>query len=290
MSQRVLVAGCTGFIGSALAARLRRDGLSVVGVARGLGTDLASPEQVRDLGVFDVVVNAAGRTSVPASHSDAEGFERDNVVAVRNLLDLAGRTGARFVQAGSYVYGMPRTLPIDETHPIAAHNPYAASKIAAERACAVAHRDLDTPVTVLRIFNVYGSGQHGDLLVPTILAGIRRGEIRLADAAPRRDFVHVDDVVDAFARAIGWRHGGCEVVNIGSGRSTSVAELVDLAVRAARREVRVRFADRPRPTEIPDVVADVRKARAVLGWRPRVDLESGLVDLVRAEGAEGAVP
>ena len=69
-----------------------------------------------------------------------------------------------------------------------------------------------------------------------------------------------------------------------------VAELVDLAVRAARREVRVRFADRPRPTEIPDVVADVRKARAVLGWRPRVDLESGLVDLVRAEGAEGAVP
>lgn len=287
MNGRVLVAGSTGFLGAALVARLTLDGVTVVGASRGAGVDLACREQVLELGRFDVVVNAAGRTFVPASYDDPQAFERDNVVVTRNLLELARHTGARFVQAGSYVYGTPRALPIAETHPLAAHNPYSASKIAAELACAEIHRAGSVPVTLLRIFNAYGAGQRPEFLVPRIVAGIRAGAIELADAAPRRDFVHVDDVVDAFARAIAWRHDGCEAVNVGSGRSTSVAELVAIAVRASGRDVGVRFARRARPGEIADVVADVRKAAATLGWRPRVTLESGIAELVRSSGAAG---
>lgn len=285
MSERVLVAGSTGFVGAALAARLARDGASVVGASRSTGTDLACADQVRALGAFDVIVNAAGRTSVPISYDDPQGFERDNVVVTRHLLDLARRTGARVVHAGSYVYGTPRYLPIDESHPLAAHNPYAASKLCAERLCADAHAEAGVPVTVLRIFNVYGPGQRAGLLVPALLDGVRRGTIELADPEPRRDFVHLDDAVDALARAVAWRHDGCEAVNVGSGRSTSVAELVGIAVRASGRDVAVRFANRRRPGEIADVVADVRKAAATFGWRPRVRVESGLAELVRAVGA-----
>jgi nucleoside-diphosphate-sugar epimerase len=265
-------------------SRLARDGVPVVGASRSTGVDLASREQVQQLGAFDVLVNAAGRTFVPASFDDPQAFARDNVLVTRNLLELAGRTGARFIQAGSYVYGAPRALPVDEEHPLAAHNPYSASKIAAERACAEVHRTGGVPVTVLRVFNAYGAGQRREFLVPTIVAGIRAGAIELADAAPRRDFVHVDDVVDAFVRAIAWRHDGCEAVNVGSGRSTSVAELVAIAVRASGRDVGVRFARRARPGEIADVVAD---AVAALGWRPRVTLESGIAELVRSSGAAG---
>ena len=285
MSLRVLVAGSTGFVGAALAERLTRDGVTVVGASRSNGVDLVRREQALELGRFEVIVNAAGRTFVPASYDDPQAFERDNVLVTRNLLELAARTGARFVHAGSYVYGTPRALPIGETHPLAAHNPYSASKIAAERACAEAHHAHGVPVTVLRVFNAYGPGQRAEFLVPTILAGLRAGAIGLADAAPRRDFVHVDDVADAFARAIGWRHDGCEAVNVGSGRSTSVAELVDVAVRASGLDVVVRFANRERPGEIADVVADVRKAAAALGWRPRIALASGIGALVRAVGA-----
>ena len=287
MSPRVLVAGATGFIGAALVSRLTRDGVPVVGVSRSTGVDLASREQLQRLGTFDVIVNAAGRTFVPASHDDPQAFARDNVIVTRNLLELARRTGARFVHAGSYVYGTPRALPIDETQPLAPHNPYSASKIAAERACEEMHRAGGVPVTILRVFNAYGPGQRREFLVPTIVAGIRAGAIELADAAPRRDFVHVDDVVDAFVRALAWRHDGCEAVNVGSGRSVSVAELVDLAVRASGRDVAVRFANRERPGEIADVVADVRKAAATLGWRPRVALEGGIAALVRSGGGAG---
>lgn len=285
MSERVLVAGSTGFLGAALATRAARDSLHVVGASRGTGVDLACREQVLELGRFGVVVNAAGRTFVPASYDDPQAFERDNVAVTGNLLELARRAGARFVHAGSYVYGTPRVLPIAETHPLAAHNPYTASKIAAERLCAEVHRDCGVPVTVLRVFNAYGPGQRPEFLVPTVVAGIRSGAIELADAAPRRDFVHVDDVADAFVRAISWRHDGCEAVNVGSGRSTSVAELVAIAVRASGRDVAVRFAGGARPDEIADVVADVRKAAATLGWRPRVALESGIEDLIRSSGA-----
>lgn len=282
MSERVLVAGCTGFLGAALAARLARDGTSVTGVSRSTGVDLTRREQVLALGGCDVIVDVAGRTSVPASFEDPEGFQRANVLPTRNLLELARRTEARIVHAGSYVYGTPRALPIDESHPLAAHSPYTASKIAAERLCAEQHGESGVPVTVLRVFNVYGPGQRPSFLVPTILDGVRTGTLTLADPTPRRDFVHLDDVVDAFVRAIAWRHDGCEAVNVGSGRSTSVAELVDLAVRASGREVRVAYTYTPRPGEIADVEADVRKAAATLGWRPRVDLASGIAGLVRS--------
>jgi UDP-glucose 4-epimerase len=282
VSARVLVAGSTGFLGSALTARLARDGTSFVGVSRSGGVDLTRREQVETLPRCAVIVNLAGRTSVPASFDDPQRFHRDNVESTRNLLELARATGARVVHAGSYVYGTPRALPVDESHPLAAHNPYAASKLAAERLCADVARDAGVTVTVLRLFNVYGPGQRDGFLVPTILDGIRAGALELADPAPRRDFVHLDDVVDALVRAIEWDHDGCAAINVGSGRSASVAELVELAVRASGRDVSVRYGHLARPGEIAEVVADVRKAAATLGWRPRVDLASGIAALVRA--------
>jgi nucleoside-diphosphate-sugar epimerase len=285
VSERALVAGCSGFIGAALVSRLARDGSSHVGVSRSTGIDLTCWDRVQALTGFDVVVNVAGRTSVAASWQDPLGFQRENFLSTLNLLELARRSGARFVHAGSYVYGTPRYLPIDESHPLAAHNPYAASKITAERLCADYHRDFGVPVTLLRIFNAYGPGQRQEFLVPTILEGIRSGTVELADTTPRRDFVHVDDVVDALARAVAWQHAGCEAINVGSGRSTSVAELVGIAVRASGREVRLHVRNAPRASEIPDVVADVRKAAATLGWRPRVELERGIALLVRSSGA-----
>lgn len=285
MNPRVLVAGSTGFVGRALAARLARDGVAFVGASRSTGVDLACRDQVVALGDFDVVVHAAGRTSVPASFADPRAFERDNVLTTRNLLELARTHRARFVLVGSYVYGEPQGLPVAESHPLSAHNPYAASKLEAEQACAAFHRDFGVPVTVLRVFNAYGPGQRRDLLVPTVLAGIAAGTIELDDPAPRRDFVHVDDVADALVRAIGRAHAGREAINVGSGRSTSVAELVDLAVRASGRDVQVRFSDRRRPGEVMDVVADVRKAAATLGWRPRIDLASGIAALVASSGS-----
>ncbi|MBY0277648.1 NAD(P)-dependent oxidoreductase [Candidatus Binatia bacterium] len=284
MSDRVLVAGATGFIGAALVARFARDGVPVVGVSRSAGIDLADLRQARELGRCAVIVNAAGRTSVPASCIDPRSFRRDNVEVVRSLLELARRDGAHVVQASSYVYGTPRRLPIDESHPLAAHNPYAASKLEAETLCTEHHRATGLPVTILRVFNAYGPSQRAGMLVPTIVAGIRAGTIEIADATPRRDFVHVDDVVDAFARAVARRPAGCAAINVGSGRSTSVAELVDLAIRASGRAATVRVKHTPRPNEIADVVADVRKAGALLGWRPRIELASGVGALLRASG------
>lgn len=286
MTERVLVAGGSGFLGGGLVSRLARDGWSHAAVSRSAGIDLTRGEQVQTLTGFDVIVNACGRTSVPASYRDPAGFHRDNILTTLNLLDVARRTGARFVHAGSYVYGTPRSLPIDETHPVAAQNPYAASKVAAERLCADYHRDFGVPVTVLRIFNAYGPGQRAEFLVPTIVAGVLAGAVEVADGTPRRDFVHREDVVEALVRAISWRHAGCEAINVGSGRSTSVAELIGIAVRASGRDVRVRIREVVRPAEIPDTVADIRKAAVTLGWTPRIDLEDGIAALVRSSGED----
>jgi nucleoside-diphosphate-sugar epimerase len=284
---RVLVAGSTGFIGSALVARLRSGGASVTGASLALGVDVTDWNRVAPLDGFDAVVNVAGRTFVPSSREEPHLFFRDNFLVTLNLLELARRLGARYVHAGSYVYGAPRYLPVDERHPTGAHNPYAASKLHAERLCLDYARDFGVRVVVLRLFNVYGRGQREDFLIPKIVAGVRAGSLTLEDPAPRRDFVHVDDVVEAFARSLTWNGASSDVFNVGSGVSTSVEALAEIAVRAAAWPVDVRFIGRSRPSEIPDVVADIGKAAKVLDWRPRVDIEEGIASLVRAtEGGD----
>jgi nucleoside-diphosphate-sugar epimerase len=131
-------------------------------------------------------------------------------------------------------------------------------------------------ITVLRIFNVYGPGQPEPFLIPLLVRQVGEGrEIVVQDLAPRRDYVYVDDVAHAVAKAL-QTSDGFRVVNIGSGASHSVAELVQLVQEIWRTELPVRSKGIRRKDEIMDTVADIRAARELLGWRPEHTLEAGL--------------
>ncbi|MCW5980206.1 MAG: NAD-dependent epimerase/dehydratase family protein [Bryobacteraceae bacterium] len=274
--RRVAVAGSSGFLGAAVARRLERDAVNVVRLNRRRGFDLSSPGSLDSVTGLDAVAHLAGRTLVPASYDDAASFYRDNLLPTIHLLELARRNHARLALASSYVYGIPQRLPIDESHPAAALNPYMESKLLAERLCAAYNRDFGVPIVILRIFNAYGPGQREEFLIPKIVRGLMQGRIALGDPAPRRDFVYVDDVAEAFVAALNWTGSAPEIFNIGSGVSVSVEQVVSMLLRLSGRDVEVEFDRQTRPAEIPDAGADIRKAARLLGWTPRVDLESGL--------------
>jgi len=303
---RVLVTGADGFIGSHLAERLVGLGASVRAFClynsnSTLGwLDYADPAirealdvrlgDIRDArfveeacrGV-DTVFHLAALIAIPYSYTAPESFVDTNVKGTLNVLEGARRAGCRRVvqTSTSEVYGTPAELPIRETHPLQGQSPYSASKIAADKLCEAYHCSFALPVVTVRPFNTYGPRQSARAVLPTILAQLLAGQtrVRLGRLDPRRDLLFVADTVEGFTRAGSADGIDGEVIQLGTGRAVSVAELFEIACRTLGVEAAVeQDAQRFRPdgSEVMVLQADASKARALLGWEPQVTLEDGL--------------
>jgi GDP-4-dehydro-6-deoxy-D-mannose reductase len=281
---RVLITGGNGFVGGALVRRLRLEGATVWSLGRSDG-DISEAVTFKNLPQVDVVYHLAARTFVPDSWVHSEQFMRSNVIGTQNVINYCNRYNAKLVYASAYIYGVPERLPIDESHAVQANNPYAMSKYLGEQLCSFGARYLSVPTTVLRVFNVYGPGQRSDFLIPAIVNQILFGEkVRVKDLSPRRDYVFIEDLVDALIRA-GNSGSVFDLLNIGSGQSYSVAELIASVQLAAGTSLPVVVEDVPRQNEIPDIVADCSRAGEVLGWSPQISIQEGM-RLMVATGRE----
>jgi nucleoside-diphosphate-sugar epimerase len=189
------------------------------------------------------------------------------------------------------VYGTPRQLPVAETHPLSAFNPYAHSKILGEAVVDFHREHLAVRAAVIRPFNLYGPGQDQRFVVPAILRQLLDPTVRevvVADATPRRDYLYVGDFVALVLAVMGAAAAG--TYNAGSGRSVSVAELAREAGIAAGVDKPLRGSGARRPNEILDVVADISRAREQLGWEPQVALIDGLRSMLAASSHPTACP
>ena len=277
--RRALVTGSNGFLGRRLIARLQADGVETVAASRASGFDLLRDTIPVD--GCDMVFHLAGRTYVVDAWREPADFHLVNAHGTVRVLEACARAKTPIVYASAYVYGAPQRLPIDETHPVAVNNPYGFSKFMGEEACRFFNTAFGVDATILRIFNVYGPGQERHFLIPTILDQIfdpQAEEIVVADLGPRRDYIYVDDLVDAMISAAG--AGG--VFNIGSGRSYSVRDLIIAALAAAGVAKPFRDRGERRQNEVDDVVADITSITARTGWSPRTSLQQGLSFMVNA--------
>jgi len=229
-----------------------------------------------DTGETPVIVHLAGRAGVMESWQSPLATYCANIVPTATVLDSGRRHNAHVIFVSSYLYGMPQHLPINEEHPIAPANPYARSKHFAEELCRAYAEDFGLNVTVLRLFNIFGPGQPDSQVVPHIVNQAINGEtISVADMAPRRDYLWVDDFVDALVCTIDTPGTGFNVFNVGYGRSHSVGELIDLVAEIAGPIKSIDRAEH-RQGEIPDCVCDNTKFRKFYDWHPKVDLRTGL--------------
>ena len=182
----------------------------------------------------------------------------------------------------TYVYGNPEYLPIDENHLTSPLNPYTQSKLISEDLCMAYNRDFDIPITIFRPFNIYGAGQSSFFFIPTIVNQLDNEIIELNDSRPKRDFIHIDDVVEAVYLAIASNENQAKIFNLGSGISTSVEEIVNLIIRISRSKSYVNFSEKIRQGEILDTVADISKIKKELKWQPQVSLEVGIKSTIIA--------
>lgn len=303
--RRVLVTGGAGFVGSHLAEALVRGGARVrvlvrynssyfLGALRYLPApvfretelypgDLWDAEAVRLAArKMEVVFHLGALIAIPYSYVHPREVVETNVLGTLNVLQAVSQNGAeRLVHAStSEVYGSARYVPMDEAHPLQGQSPYSASKIAADKLAESFHRSYGTPVVIVRPFNTYGERQSQRAVIPTLIHQALRGSVvRLGAVSPRRDFTYVSDTVDAFLRAAACREAVGRVLNAGSGKETSVQRLVDLVGSLLGKKLRVATESRrlrPRESEVERLLADARQARKLLGWRPQVDLPTGL--------------
>jgi UDP-glucose 4-epimerase len=280
--REVLVTGSAGFLGKALTKHLKKQGYSVKGLDLKQGTDVADWDQIKKLRGFQIMIHLAAKTFIPSSFNQPRIFYRSNLLSTVNILELSRINKAKVIFASSYVYGYPNYMPIDENHPTAAHNPYSESKLLAEQLCRGYQRDFGLQMIIMRAFNLYGPGQRKEFLIPHILESTKKGNILLGEPEYKRDYVYLDDAVDAYRKAVEYKHKGLEIFNIGYGKSYSVRELVDLVKNCCGKNVPVQYDENKRKGEIPDAVADIRKARSILGWQPRIDIETGIRKLIQS--------
>ena len=281
----VAVTGAAGFLGRRLTALLEEErGWAPLPLTR-------SEADVTDLDALrrccrDAAIDALVHLAFPVADRDRTGTLgpfRDAAVGTANVLALAGERGVAHVVLASSgkVYGWPRVLPIPETHPLAPTTGLGHLKRLQEALMTTAGRGgAPFATTMLRLFNVYGPGQRAGFLVPHLLRGLREeGErLRLGELAHRRDWIHLDDACRAVLAALAAPpdRGEPRALNVGSGDSTSIRELVGHFEDASGRALVIETEPgRTRPDEPPEERADTSRLRA-LGWRARVDLAAGI--------------
>ncbi len=301
---RVLVTGASGFIGSHLVEELVAEGFEVRVFLRYNSTGYIGnlshlpPEvlerlemywgDVRDLtsvarateGV-DAVLHLAAQISVPYSFQNPIDFAMNNVVGTANVLkaSLDAGVGKVIHVSTSEIFGGSDT-PLSEDSRRLPRSPYAASKVGADAMVKSFYYAYGLNTLIVRPFNTYGPRQSPRALIPWIIVQALKGDtVRLGNLKPRRDFTYVKDTVRALILALKRETEGADEINLGTGRSFSVREVVEVVAKVLGKELKViqdRSLVRPQRMEVFNLVSDNRKAREVLGWKPQVSLEEGI--------------
>lgn len=310
-----MVTGAAGFIGSTLVDRLLADGHEVTGLdnlATGKVANLESAEAhsafsfvkddivEADLDAVvaeyspEVIFHLAAQIDVRHSVADPRFDSSVNVVGTVRLAEAARKAGVRKIvhtSSGGSIYGTPEQIPTSEAVPTDPHSPYAAGKVAGEIYLNTFRHLYGLECSHIAPANVYGPRQdpHGEAGVVAIFAQALlsgRPTKVFGDGGNTRDYVFVDDVVEAFVRASG-PDGGGQRFNIGTGVETSDRQLHSLVAAAAGASDNPEFHP-PRLGDLRQSCLDVGLAKRVLGWEPKVPLADGIgrtVEFFRGLGA-----
>ncbi len=301
---RYMVTGAAGFIGSHITQKLLEEGHEVIGIdcftdyyAKEVKEDRVKPlmdydrmEFVRGdileldlrplLDGVDVVFHEAAQPGVRSGWGkDFNLYVDNNINATQRLLDALKECDVKRVvyASSSSVYGDALQLPTSEEAPLMPLSPYGVTKVAGEKLCNLYWKNFGVPVVILRYFTVFGPKPRPDMAFCIFIRAILEGKtLRVnGDGEQSRGFTYVSDVVDANIRA---SEADCtgEVFNIGGGDSITLKKMIEVLMEVIGKRTDVEYEESQRG-EARHTLADISKARRMLGFVPKVDFKGGAI-------------
>jgi UDP-glucose 4-epimerase len=296
---KCVVFGGGGFIGSAVVDRLLRDGHALrifeqLRVERfrefasdepveWMTGDFMNAHDVSDaIDGMDVVLHLVSSTLPKSSNDDPVYDVQSNLVATLRMLEIMVARSMRkiiFISSGGTVYGNPIYLPIDEMHPTNPQVSYGITKLAIEKYLLMFERIHGIKANILRVANPFGERQRPETAQGAVGVflhrALRQQTIEIwGDGSVTRDYIYIDDVAEAFARAVQYS-GPKSVFNIGSGVGTRLNELIEIIEEILGKSVARRYLP-ARPFDVPVSVLSNALAREELNWAPQVQLRDGI--------------
>ena len=232
----------------------------------------------------EIYFHLAALISIPYSYKSPQSYISTNINGTVNLLEAAKNDKTElFVQTStSEVYGSAQTIPIDETHPLNAQSPYAATKIAGDQLALSYHKSFNLPSLVLRPFNTYGPRQSLRAFIPATIKQILETEnkISLGNLESKRDFTYVSDTVDGYIASIGNKKCIGETIQLGTGIDFSMKETFENIKRIIGKNISVTKDPnrvRPKMSEVNRLISSNKKAKKILKWKPKYSGKEGFL-------------
>jgi dTDP-glucose 4,6-dehydratase len=298
MTDTVVVTGGAGFIGSALVHKLLEIGYNVTvldDLSTGLSENLPkSPRlrlargDVRDPGLVSRVirnhrrvVHLAAQAFIPFSYQMPLHVANVNAIGSINVLNACRKSRVtRLVHiSSSEVYGPAQSIPMNEKHPLQPYSTYSVAKMAADLWAQTFYWEHKLPVVILRPFNTFGPRENLPYFVPEMIRQcLKEPEIFVGNLETSRDFTYIEDTADAIVKALETEGIEGEIINIGTGKTRKMKEILVLIKKEIGCEKKQAVIDktRLRPRDVEILVADNSKARNLLGWTPKVTLRDGI--------------
>ncbi|MGD0784506.1 MAG: SDR family NAD(P)-dependent oxidoreductase [Sedimentisphaerales bacterium] len=304
-NKKVLVTGGGGFIGSHLIERLCAEGANVrafirynsrsnmgcigclsseikksIEIISGDITELVSVEQA--VKGMEIVFHLAASIGIPYSYIHPREVVETNLMGSLNIFTAAREMNIEKVvhTSTSEVYGTAQYVPIDENHPIQSQSPYSASKVGADALAMSFVKAFGCPFAIIRPFNTFGPRQSMRAIIPTIITqALKKNDIQLGSLSPTRSFTYVSDIVDGFIKIAESDKSIGNVINIGTDIEISIGDLANKIVALMGKKIKVICTEeriRSASSEVQRLCADNSKAKALLGWEPKIGLDEGL--------------
>jgi nucleoside-diphosphate-sugar epimerase len=299
---RLLITGSTGFIGSHLAETLAKQNHDVLCLERYVAgrqfegshrrvtyADLNDHATIKTIIMKEqpeIIVHLAALSPVAYSYTHWSEVLNTNFVATANLAEVCrqhDKSLKQFLFAGtSEEYGQQSSFPIKESAELNPNSPYAVSKVAADKYLRMMREAYEFPITIMRPFNTYGRTDNVHFITEKIISQmLNSNEIELGSSSPIRDFIHVDDHVNGYVKAIDNENAVNQAFNICSGEGMSIKDYVNKIAELMDWHGKVTYNTIPtRSNDINCLVGDNGNAKAVLGWRQTVSLEQGLTETI----------
>lgn len=235
----------------------------------------------------DFVINCAALIGIPYSYTARKSYIDNNILGTFNILEnsLKNKIKRTVIFSTSEVYGNAEFIPMDESHPLKAQSPYAATKISADKITESYIKSFNLNATIVRPFNVFGPRQSLRAVIPTIInQSMSSKNINIGNKNTFRDFTYISDLCRAVFLILKSKKTNKKIINVSTGKTYQIDEIIKLIAKYSNKKIKIiidQKRKRPKFSEVDKLVGSYKLLYKLTGWKPKVKFNDGIIKTIK---------